>query len=76
MTKTISITDEAYEVLRREKRDSESFTDVIIRLTKKKARLSDYAGIWKDIPESDLREAQAKLQTLWAGFEKEVKSHK
>jgi len=75
MTKTISITDEAYEVLNREKRDSESFTDVIIRLTKR-ARLSDFAGIWKDIPESDLNEAEQKLQTLWAGFEKEVKARK
>lgn len=75
MTKTISITDEAYEALNREKRDRESFTDVIIRLTKR-ARLSDFAGIWKDIPESDLNEAEEKLQTLWAGFEKEVKAHK
>jgi hypothetical protein len=33
-------------------------------------KLSDFAGIWKDIPESELREAQEKLQTLWTGFEK------
>ena len=75
MTKTLSITDEAYEALMREKRDSESFTDVIIRLTKR-TRLGDFAGIWKDIPESDLKEAREKLQTLWAGFEKEVKASK
>ena len=75
MTKTISVTDDAYEVLTREKRDGESFTDVIIRLTKR-ARLSDFAGIWKDIPESDLKEAQRKLQTLWTRFEKEVKVRK
>lgn len=75
MTKTISVTDAAYEALMREKRDGESFTDVIIRLTKR-ARLSDFAGIWKDIPESDLREAQKKLQSLWVGFEKEVKAPK
>ncbi|MFY3740042.1 MAG: putative CopG family antitoxin [Candidatus Nitrosomirales archaeon] len=68
MTKTISITDEAYEALVREKRDSESFADVIIRLTKR-ARLSDFAGIWKDIPESDLNEAEEKLQTLWTKTE-------
>ena len=75
MTKTISVTDDAYEALTREKRDGESFTDVIIRLTKR-ARLSDFAGIWKDIPESDLKEAQRKLQTLWTRFEKEVKVRK
>jgi len=76
MTKTISVTDEAYEALIREKRDAESFTDVIIRLTKRRARLSDFAGIWKDIPKSNLKEAQEKLQALWAGFEKEVKVRK
>ncbi len=76
MTKTISMTDEAYEALIREKRESESFTDVIIRLTKKKARLSDFASIWKDIPENELKEAKAKLQALWLGFEKEVKVRK
>ena len=75
MTKTISVTDEAYEALMREKRDMESFTDVIIRLAKR-AKLSNFAGIWKDIPESDLKEAQEKLQTFWAGFEKEVKARK
>ncbi len=69
MTKRISVTDEVYEALMREKRYSESFTDVIIRLTKK-ARLRDFAGIWKDIPESELKEAQQKLQTLWMSFKK------
>jgi len=62
MTKTISVTDEAYEALVREKRDGESFADVIVRLAKKKARLGDFAGIWKDVPESDLKEAKEKLR--------------
>ncbi|MBO3839468.1 MAG: antitoxin VapB family protein [Thermoproteota archaeon] len=35
--KTITISDEAYEALFRLKRDKESFTDVILRLTKGKA---------------------------------------
>ncbi|MBI2173065.1 MAG: antitoxin VapB family protein [Candidatus Aenigmarchaeota archaeon] len=36
-TKTISILDEAYESLKREKENEESFSDVILRLTKKGA---------------------------------------
>lgn len=76
MTKTVSVTEEAYDALTREKREGESFTDVIIRLTKRRARLSDFAGIWKDIPEGDLKEAQEKLRTLWISFEKEVKARK
>ncbi len=33
--KTISVNLEAYEALRKEKREGESFSDVILRLTKK-----------------------------------------
>jgi len=72
MTKNISVTDEAYQALLREKREKESFTDVILRLTKRKPRLSDFAGIWKDIPENQLKEAEKKLAEAWSGFEKEV----
>jgi Uncharacterized ACR, COG1753. len=32
-TKTITLTDEAYERLREMKRDDESFTDVVLRVT-------------------------------------------
>lgn len=35
--KTITISDEAYESLSRLKRDRESFTDVILRLTRSRA---------------------------------------
>lgn len=36
-TKTISITDAAYTRLAREKRAQESFTDVILRLTRRRS---------------------------------------
>jgi len=46
-TKTISITEEAYAALVREKIDKESFTDTILRLTKKTGKISDCFGTWK-----------------------------
>ncbi|MGA2663393.1 MAG: antitoxin VapB family protein [Nitrososphaerales archaeon] len=46
-SKNISITQEAYEALRREKRGDESFTDAILRLARKGGRLSDCFGTWK-----------------------------
>ena len=46
-TKTISIKDEAYEALLREKIDKESFTDTILRITKKSGKISDCLGAWK-----------------------------
>jgi len=48
-TKTISITLDAYNRLKREKLEGESFSDVIIRLTEKnKKDLLEFAGAWKE----------------------------
>jgi len=46
-TKTISITDKAYEALLREKRSKESFADTILRITEKSGKLADCFGTWK-----------------------------
>ena len=47
MTRNITITDEAYERLKNKKEVHESFTDAILRLTKK-AKLTDFAGVLSD----------------------------
>ena len=44
-TKTVSITEEAYERLDNRKKERESFSDVINRLTNKKS-LTEFAGIF------------------------------
>ncbi len=44
--KNISMTDEAYNALLREKRDSESFTETILRLTRGRGKLADCFGSW------------------------------
>jgi predicted CopG family antitoxin len=46
-SKNISITEEAYEALQREKGSEESFTEAILRLTRKRGKLSDSFGSWK-----------------------------
>lgn len=46
-TKNISITNEAYDALSREKRKGESFTDAILRLTQSSGKLMDCFGIWE-----------------------------
>jgi predicted CopG family antitoxin len=46
-SRNISITDEAYKALSREKRKNESFTQVIIRLTRNGSKLSDCFGTWQ-----------------------------
>ena len=53
-TKTITLTDEAYERLREMKRDDESFTDVVLRVTGSDRDVMKGFGSWAD---TDLREA-------------------
>ena len=48
-TKTISIREEVYNLLKSLKKENESFSDVIGKLAKKrKSDLSEYFGILKD----------------------------
>ncbi len=48
-TKTISIREEVYDILVNLKKETESFSDVILKLTKKrKPNLRDYFGGLKD----------------------------
>ncbi len=48
MTKVISLSDRAYAILAKLKKDGDSFSDVILRLAKKgeKRPLTSYAGKW------------------------------
>jgi predicted CopG family antitoxin len=52
-TKTISVTEKAYEALLREKKNKESFTDTILRITKKSGKLADCFGTWKMTDEEE-----------------------
>ena len=52
-TKTISVTEKAYEALLREKKSKESFTDTILRITKKSGKLADCFGTWKMTDEEE-----------------------
>ena len=55
MTKIISISDEAYRELVKRKGKDDSFTKVVLRLTREtpKRMPSSFAGLWKDRPEID-----------------------
>jgi len=46
-TKTISVTDEAYKALLREKKGGESFTETILRMMARSGKLADCFGAWE-----------------------------
>lgn len=68
-SKTISILNEAYESLKNEKSKKESFSKVILRLTKKRPKISESFGKWT-VSEEELKEVSLKLKKAWAGFGK------
>jgi predicted CopG family antitoxin len=68
MTKTVSLSDEAYEALARQKQEGESFSDVALRLSRASKRRSilDAAGAWK-MTEAD---AERMIQDTYSAREK------
>lgn len=78
-SKNISITDEAYNALSRERRKGESFTEAIIRLTLRTGKLSDCFGTWEmsdkekeTIFERDLPKARRKSTEILRLIEGEM----
>jgi len=53
MTKTISLSDEAYNLLKSVKRKEESFSDVIKRLLGKKGRLSEVLFMYPELKNAE-----------------------
>lgn len=53
-TKTINLTEGAYARLHSLKREGESFSDVVRRLTRKGRSLLEFAGGWNDFPKEEL----------------------
>ncbi len=77
MTKTLIITEDAYEMLKRQKGEGESFSEVIKNLAAGKGDASKFYGAWKgiitdqeaqemkqEIEEADLRSTKAFLKRL------------
>ncbi len=70
-TKTISIKDEAYEALLLEKADKESFTDTILRITKKSGKIADCFGSWK-MTDQEEETIQIELSKGWHAIQERI----
>jgi predicted CopG family antitoxin len=60
--KTVALDPEAYEMLRRNRRSGETFSDAVKRLSGRRRSILDFAGMWKDIPDADLERFRSFLE--------------
>ena len=69
MTKNITLSEEAYSVLRRIKRKNESFSDVIIRIIGNKGGLSEILDQYPELKDN------TELETIINSFEKDFEKY-
>ncbi len=63
-SKTITISEEAYNALLKEKLKNESFSDVILRLTKRFGRIMESFGKFQ-MNDDEYLEIEKDLKNLW-----------
>jgi len=64
MAKTIAVADEVYEMLAKEKRPGESFSDVLRRWHRTKGSLMDCFGLLADMPEEEFRKMEQAIESV------------
>ena len=61
-SKTVALDEEAYELLKRQKKGDESFSDAVKRLARPRRPISAYGGMWSDLTEKERK----SLDTVYA----------
>ena len=63
-SKTLSVTEDVYYLLAREKFKKESFSEVIKRLVKSRGKLTECAGLWENLSDKDIEEIKDRIKKL------------
>ncbi|MBU0906768.1 MAG: antitoxin VapB family protein [Nanoarchaeota archaeon] len=63
-TKTISIMQDAYNLLLRNKMRNESFSDAIRRILTKNDNILEFAGAWREIEDKEVKEMKKAIANL------------
>ena len=61
-TKTISIMDDVYKLLIRNKKEDESFSDELRSLLNKKGSILDCVGLWSDLSDEQVKEMEKAIK--------------
>ncbi|MBI4438316.1 antitoxin VapB family protein [Candidatus Woesearchaeota archaeon] len=72
-TKTISIMEDVYEMISREKMGDESFSDLLRRKFRKKD-LFAFAGSWKSMTDRDAEELSSEIRKVRKDMSKRFSS--
>ncbi|MFY9716489.1 MAG: antitoxin VapB family protein [Thermoplasmata archaeon] len=57
--KTVALEVEAYEMLRRQRRPGETFSEAVKRLSGRRRSILTFAGIWTGMPAEDLEKLRS-----------------
>lgn len=71
-TKTITIMDDAYLLLLRNKVRNESFSQMIRRHFGKKRSIMQFAGAWNDMNDNEIDELKDKIKSIREGMNKSI----
>lgn len=63
-TKTISVMEDAYNMLVNKKHKNESFSEVIRRMAGKKKDIMKFAGVWKDMSDKEVKSMKMATRSL------------
>ena len=71
-TKTISIMDDAYRLLVRNRMGKESFSEVIRRTLTRKKNIMEFAGAWKNVSDKEAESMKRRILDLRKRSTKEL----
>lgn len=64
MARNIAVADDVYEMLAKDKREGESFSDVLRRWRRSKPSLMESYGLWGDIPDDEFGRMTEAIESL------------
>lgn len=60
--KTVTLSEDAYAALASRKKEGESFSDVVRRLSRSDRSLKEFAGAWSDVPPNQMEEFETWMR--------------